>query len=498
LSETGYPAVDTSIFANLKRLLKHSAIYGIGHIVTRSLGFLLLPLYTNYIPAGEFGKAALIFTFLGIMNVIYLYGMDVAFLRHFLLYEDDQKRKALFNSAFLSIVTSASLFSAILLFKAKLFAQLIFGLPHLENLLIFSALILWFDAVGNLPFMYLRAREKSLIFIGLKFTVVLVNVVANILFIVKLKYGVSGIFAANAVSSAFALLILSPVIVRNFRPQVRKTTLFELLRFGLPYVPSGLAAVIMDLVDRFILQRLTDYTTTGIYSAGYKLGMFMALFVAAFRFAWHPFFLSVAKQENAKQIYSKVLNYFVFACSMVFLLISFFIDEIVRLRIFGFTLFGVSYWSSTRIVPVIMLSYLMYGIYVNFLIGIYLKKKTHVLPFITGTAAVINVLFNFLLIPQMGMMGAAWATLIAYFSMAAILYFVVQRWYYISYEWRKLTLLVFLSAAAFFLQRHLSFLLAPVPRLLLVLMLPVGLWIFGFFEPSAKRRILNYLAFWKR
>ncbi|RKY82886.1 hypothetical protein DRP98_08465, partial [candidate division KSB1 bacterium] len=325
-----------------------------------------------------------------------------------------------------------------------------------------------------------------------------VNVVANILFIVKLKYGVSGIFAANAVSSAFALLILSPVIVRNFRPQVRKTTLFELLRFGLPYVPSGLAAVIMDLVDRFILQRLTDYTTTGIYSAGYKLGMFMALFVAAFRFAWHPFFLSVAKQENAKQIYSKVLNYFVFACSMVFLLISFFIDEIVRLRIFGFTLFGVSYWSSTRIVPVIMLSYLMYGIYVNFLIGIYLKKKTHVLPFITGTAAVINVLFNFLLIPQMGMMGAAWATLIAYFSMAAILYFVVQRWYYISYEWRKLTLLVFLSAAAFFLQRHLSFLLPPIPRLLLVLMLPVGLWIFGFFEPSAKRRILNYLAFWKR
>ncbi|RKY73325.1 hypothetical protein DRQ00_12530, partial [candidate division KSB1 bacterium] len=127
MSETGYPAVDTSIFANLKRLLKHSAIYGIGHIVTRSLGFLLLPLYTNYIPAGEFGKAALIFTFLGIMNVIYLYGMDVAFLRHFLLYEDDQKRKALFNSAFLSIVTSASLFSAILLFKAKLFAQLIFG-----------------------------------------------------------------------------------------------------------------------------------------------------------------------------------------------------------------------------------------------------------------------------------------------------------------------------------------------------------------------------------
>ncbi|HDL17777.1 MAG TPA: hypothetical protein ENH29_01860, partial [Bacteroidetes bacterium] len=104
-----------SVAGHIKRLLQHSAVYGIGHIVTRSLGFLLLPLYTNTIPTDEFGKAALLFSFLAIMNVIYGYGMDVAFLRYVALQDDVRKQRTLFSTGLISLLVTSLLFSLILM-----------------------------------------------------------------------------------------------------------------------------------------------------------------------------------------------------------------------------------------------------------------------------------------------------------------------------------------------------------------------------------------------
>ncbi len=478
-----------TVGAHIRRLVRHSAVYGIGHILTRSLGFLLLPLYTNTIPTAEYGKAALVFSFLAIMNVFYGYGMDVAFLRYVALQDDERKQKELFSTGFLSILISSTVFSLFLLLFVRQVSLGVFGTPNEETLIRFAAGILFFDALGLMPFMALRAKEKSVPFTLLKLANVTINVAANVLFIVGLHEGVVGIFKANLLASGLTFLLLAPVWGKFFIPRFDRRIYREMLRFGLPYIPSGLAVVIMDLIDRFLLERMTDLSTTGIYSAGYKLGMFMALFIAAFRFAWHPFFLSTSRQPNAKRVFARVLTYFVLACSAVFLVISLFIGEIVRFRIFGYTLFGESYWGGTRIVPLILISYVFYGVYVNFLVGVYLEKKTHWLPAITGISAGVNVLANLLLIPRIGMMGSAWATVLAYATMAVLLYRRVSRIYPVAYEWGRVAKAASGALFLFLAQEYVFAFRSPLLKLVLILSYPVLLVLLGFLDREEKRRL---------
>jgi O-antigen/teichoic acid export membrane protein len=484
----------SSLKEHIGKLLRQSAVYGVGHIVSRSLGFLLLPLYTNTIPTDDYGFAAVLFSFLGIMHVFYSYGMDVAYLRYVALQEDVGKQKILFSTGFISLLTSAIILSVILILVRDKVSLVLFHTTGMSTLILLSAGILFFDCLAQLPFMALRAKQKSIQFASLKLASVIINIGANILFIIVLKNGVAGIFQANLVSSAITFVIVMPVFLRQFRLHFERESYFALIRFGLPYIPSGLAVVIMDLIDRIILERMAGAEVTGVYSAGYKLGMFMALFIAAFRFAWHPFFLSTSKQTNATQVFGRVLTYFVLSCAFVFLLISLYVNDLVRIKIFGFTLFGEEYWGGTAVVPIIMISYIFYGIYVNFLVGIYLHNKTYYLPWITGLAALVNIIANLILIPPMGQLGAAWATAIAYTTMAVFLYYRVRLMYPVPYEWLRIGKVAVVVLTIFILQIYIFQFQEILSKAIWIVVFFVLLWLSGFMKKSEKqylRRILS-------
>ncbi|NIV92444.1 oligosaccharide flippase family protein [candidate division KSB1 bacterium] len=467
---------------SLKRLTKHSAIYGIGHITTRLVNFLLLPVYTNQIPADEFGVYAVVYMYLAFMTIVYTYGLDAAFLRFFVLSEDTQKRRQIFSTAFWAVVVVGSLLTAIIYLNAATNSRVIISEGLYPNLFRLVSLILLFDALTFLPFLYLRAEEKSLHFVTIKFVNVLINVGLNIYFVVHLKKGVEGILLANVLASAITFALLLPILWRHVSFVFVGSELKELLRFGLPYLPSTLSIVALDLIDRFFLERLVGLEVTGIYSAGYRLGIFMNLFVAAFRFAWHPFFLSTSKQENAKEVFAKILTYFVLIASGIFLMISFFVDELVRFEIFGFTIFGEEYWESTKIVPVILLCYLINGMYVNFIVGIYLEKQTKYLPIVTGAGAIVNILANLLLIPLLGMMGAAYAKFLAYAVMAVCLYLFAQKFYAIHYEFGRLLKLAVVAAGIFYFGYFFQTPWQNWLQLSLVVAFPLILFLTGFFE----------------
>lgn len=478
-----------SVTFQIKRLLQHSAVYGIGHIVSRSLGFLLLPFYTNVFMTDEYGQIALIFTFLAIMNVIYGYGMDIAFLRYVALQDDTGKQRILFSTGFVSLLLTSTVFSIVLILFHNSVAGLLFHSILSGDYILLCAGILFFDIMALMPFMVLRAKEKAVPFTLLKLAGVVLNISGNIVFIVILDMGIAGIFWANLISSALTFLILFPIILRQFIFKFDKSIFKDLVSFGLPYVPTGLAVVAMDLIDRFFLERMTNLEITGIYSAGYKLGMFMALFVAAFRFAWHPFFLSTSKQENARQVFAKILTYFVLACSTVFLMISFFIDEIVRVEIFGFTIYGEAYWPGTAIVPFILISYIFYGVYVNFLVGVYLKKKTAMLPFITGAAAAVNIIGNLVLIPLLGMMGSAVAKVLCFFTMAALLFYKTRRLYPVRYEWGRVIRISIVAIGLFILQEYIFQFESLLLKLGLIFSFVLILIATGFLDESEKNRL---------
>ena len=480
-------------FDDLKRLSKHSVVYGVGHILSRGIGFLLLPLYTNLLSTAEYGMVALVFTFIAFVNILFLYGLDSAFLRFYALEENPEGKRRVLSTAILMTACSSVCFFLLLFFSSGSLARLVLGRPGTAPLLKMAAGILLFDALSTFPLLLLRMEEKSGRFVAYRFANVLLNLGLNILLVAYLKKGVAGVFMSNLISSAFTLAIMLPIIWRRVAPILSGELVREFLRFGLPFIPSGIASMTMELIDRYMLREMKSLELVGIYNAGYKLGLFMLLVVMAFKFAWQPFFLSLGKDESrAKESFAAVLTYFLLATSFLLLVVSFFVDDLVRLRFFGATLFGSEFWSGTQVVPVVLLAYIMMGIYLVLLPGIYLRKKTKFVPLFTGVGAVVNILGNLLMIPRWGMMGAAWATFLGYLVMALALYLVVQRFYPIHYQFPRLVKVVFISVLIFVAWRmfgHPLFM-----RVLLLLCFPLGLALIGFFTRGEWNRLRSALS----
>jgi O-antigen/teichoic acid export membrane protein len=202
---------------SLKRLTKHSAIYGIGHILTRSIGFLLLPIHTNALNPADMGVASLLFSSLGILNVVFGYGMDVAFLRHFIVAETREKRQEIFSTAFVTLFSTGVLFAAFLYFVPQPLAKVIFRSSEYGLLIRLGAGILLADVLVLLPFLVLRGLEHSVRFGLLKFVNVAANLGMNLIFVVHLKQGVPGVFKANLLASAISLITVLPVIMSWLR-----------------------------------------------------------------------------------------------------------------------------------------------------------------------------------------------------------------------------------------------------------------------------------------
>ena len=147
----------------------------------------------------------------------------------------------------------------------------------------------------------------------------------------------------------------------------------RLLKFGLPYLPAGACMILIETIDRLMLERMVGTEVLGIYHAARKLGVGMLIFVTMFRQAWQPFFLEASKEENPKPMFARVMTYFLVMAGGVFLLVSFLIDELIRLSFWGYTLIEASYWEGIGVVPILLVAYVLYGIYVNLTVGIYLE-----------------------------------------------------------------------------------------------------------------------------
>jgi O-antigen/teichoic acid export membrane protein len=418
----------------IKQLTKDTAVYGISTMVGRFLNFLLVPLYTNLFLPKEYGIQSQVYVFISILNIILLFGMDTAYMKYAVNVKNNDEDKNNFSTPYLTVmIVSFFLCLLVIIFQNPIFSLL--EIPQEYNYLIFyTSLILFLDSLTIIPFVKLRIERKAKKFALFKFLGILLNITLNFILIVKLKMGVEAIFISNLASSALTLILLSPSIFKSFKFIIDLPILRKLLKFGLPFLPAGLSSIMIQGIDRPILTQLTDLHTSGIYSANYKLGIFMMLFVSMFQYAWQPFFFQNAQEKNIKQVFSKILTYFVIAGSLILIFLSLFIDDIVKFHILGRTIIGPAFWSGLIIVPIILFGYLFNGIYYILSAGMFIEEKSSYIPFVTGIGAAINVGVNFLLIPVWGIIGAALATLVSYLVMAVAVYKITQRFYEINYE----------------------------------------------------------------
>ncbi len=428
------------MFDKIKQLTKDTAIYGVSTIVGRFLTFLLVPFYTNIFPPDEYGIIANLYIFIAILNILYIFGMDAAYLK-FASSKTSASEKDNFSTPYLAVMM-VSLILSLLIFLLKGQIISLLEIPKSYTYLIYyTSFILFTDALCVIPFIKLRIERKAKRFATFKIINILTNVFLNIVLVLYFKWGIEAVLISNLIASLLTLIIFLPEIIKNLKPVINISLLRRLVKFGLPYLPAGLGSMLIQGIDRPILTSMTDLNTVGIYNANYKLGIFMMLFVNMFQYAWQPFFLQQAEEKDAKKVFSKILTYFTFAAGVILVIISLFIDDLVKINFLGITLIGSAYWSGLVIVPIILLGYLFNGLYVVFTAGIYIEEKSLYVPLITGLAAVVNVVVNLLLIPPLGIMGAAFATLASYIVMALGLYIVTQKFYKIEYEKGKMLIL---------------------------------------------------------
>jgi len=282
-------------------------------------------------------------------------------------------------------------------------------------------------------------------------------------------------------------LATSPIILNNFSfKTISKSTLMEVLKFGLPFFPAGIFTMIMELSDRYLLEWLADTSAVGLYSAGNKLGMFGLLLVMGFSMGWTPYFLKKGKDDDAKQTFARVSKYFLGLVGIFIVLISLWIDEVVRFKFGNVTFFGEDYWSSTQVVPIILLGYYFFGLYMLQLPGVFMTKKTKWVPLFRGTGAFLTIAVNISLIPILGIVGSATAKAIAFLGMAISISLFNKKNYPIPHSWRSVLFPVIFLLIIIFLPMGFSM------KIFMSILYPV-LWIFLIANYSDRKRLVSLI-----
>jgi len=431
-----------------KNLFKQTAIYGLATVVPRMFSFFLVPLYTELLPKAEYGQVNIIFAYLIFFNVILAYGMETSFFRFYNI-EDD--KKTVVETSTVSIFWTTLLFLAVaLLFRTSVSEFLDIDVQYITYVIWILAL----DALVIIPFSKLRARQKPMFYATIKIGNVAVNLGLNLFFLIYLPeiakenpdsfisslyfedFQVGYIFVSNIVASLLTLLVLLPNYLHvkwHFDFQLWK----KMMRYGFPIMIAGIAFAINDQFDKILLKYLLPPATAeeqvGIYSACYKLGLFMVLFRTAYTLGIEPFFFSHASNENASQTYATITKYFVIFGSLMTLAVIVFADvlKLVMIR-------DSSFWDAMGVVPLIILANFFLGIYTNLSVWYKLTNQTHIGAYISIVGAIITLALNYLLIPSIGYYGSAIATIAAYGSMMLISYTLGNKYYPIPYDKKKI------------------------------------------------------------
>ena len=474
----------------MARLAGHTMIYTTGQLATRAIAFLLLPLYTNTLAPADYGVLSLAFTFAAFCQIICQLGLDSAFMRYYISAPAGDK-PPIFSTLYLLQATAAVIIAALIwLLRGPLALQLLDS-GRADWMGILAGIIL-LDTLWAYPLHLLRAEGRARGYVVFALANALLTVALNLVLVGLLQRGVTGALHASLISSGLLVLGTAPLVWRRFRlGGLSRRILRTALTFGLPFMAAGLFAVTMEQADRYLLRWLGDLETVGIYTAGYRLGMVMLLVVMGFSRAWQPFFLRRGQDEDAPALFARVSVYVAAGMSWAALLATVWMDELLHFRLGGLSLLGARYGSAGSIVPIILLGYVFFGLYVLQLPGIHLTGRTGWIVVLRGSGALVNVALNLAFIPLWGITGAAWATCIAFGVMALSIHLVNRRIYPIPYSWSRLGRVGALVALGWGLHAYWPDSLGS--HLLISALFPAGLWLTGAIPGNEWRALFRSL-----
>ncbi|MFH1120201.1 MAG: polysaccharide biosynthesis C-terminal domain-containing protein [Bacteroidota bacterium] len=432
----------------LKKLAGQTAIYGLPTILGRLLNYLLVPLYTRIFVPAEYGIVTELYAYVAFLFIILTYGMETAYFR---FAGQAEFRNKILGTSLLSLTVTSFLF-LIVVFAAAPFLSTHLGYTGNPEYVKWFALILATDAITTIPYANLRLENRPVRFAFVKVSNIVVNIGFNLFFILLCPYilsiypdsaasglighiynpeiGVGYIFISNLIASLLTFIMLIPEIpFKNL--SVDRNLLKLMLRYSWPLLIFGLAGIVNETFDRVILKHLLPengaMAQLGIYGACYKISILMTLFIQTYRYAAEPFFFDQARNNNAKETYAAMMHYFLIICLFIFLGIVLYLD-VVMLFV------GKDFREGAGVVPVLLAANLFLGVFYNLSVWFKLTDRTKTGAAISLAGAAITIALNFIMIPVMGYMGAAWATLICYASMMVISYLLGQKYFPVQYN----------------------------------------------------------------
>ena len=460
--------------SQLKKLAGQTAIYGLSSILARSINFLMIFIYTSYLNKEVVGSYTGIYALIGFLNIIFTYGMETSFFR-FSTGKNLDPEKVYHNTQ--SLLISSTLILGSLLYLAAPWLADLLDYPGQAYLFRWTALILSFDAILAIPFAKLRLTNRAIAFAGAKMINVLINVFFNLLLIVwmpnmiglgwledgflgyQLDWGVEYILLANLLANG---LIIPYVWWKDgfFKFSLDKEIIRPMWHYAIPLLFMGLAGVTNELISRLLFEyllpenfysELSAREAAGIFGTSVKLAILMNLVIQAFKYAAEPFFFGKSTDKESPKLYAHVMHAFIIFCSALMISISVNLDLMARLFPKG-----EGYETAFFIVPILLMGYLLLGVYFNLSIWFKVTDKTKFSFWITLIGAIVSIILIFTLVPILGYLGGALSTLGCYLVMTSICFWYGQKFYPIPYQTKKgLFYLIFafgLSYAGFYIE----------------------------------------------
>jgi O-antigen/teichoic acid export membrane protein len=427
----------------VKQLIQRSSIYTLGNILPQAVNYFLLPVLTRYLSPYDFGILSSMQALSAILLVFFTVAFDRALPRMYYDYESEDRRKTLLGTIFFAILIASTVLAVVLFLARGLVARMFRSIPFFPYYAytIGTAFVIAYSLVPKATYRILGRAGTFFTFSIAQFVLPTIIVLVNV---VALRRGAVGFVEARF----FGNLILLPVFLLSNRTLARFKLDFGILkkcvRFSLPFVPTLISAWALNLSNRIFLERYLSLDEVGIYSLGLRIAQVAILLQTGINAAYNPFFYKTASEleaESAKKIlykynaiYMMVGVYLAFAVVMLS-------KEAIQLFI------DARYLRAHEIIPVISISYLFNsGSGLTNLFIYQVKKSSKVMTFVL-IGAVINVVLNVILIPRMGAFGAAYSSLISFFSVFVMKYAYARRAFFIPFDWKLIGVAVVISVA---------------------------------------------------
>lgn len=429
-------------------LLRQMLVYGVGDSTTAVLGLLMLPVLTRYLTPTDYGIVAMLAVVEAMARSVFRWGLDLAFIRLYVDCTTDEARQVLASTVFLFLVAANGVLTAGGVAGSAWLADHVGGIPQQQTLIAVTFFNVFVSSFFFIPYQVLRVREQSGQYVALSLLRTVGHVALRLGLVAGAHLGIVGVVAADTAITIVMTLVLVPLFVPIIRPIFSRDVLAQALRFALPRVPHNIAQQSLSLMDRYFLKAYGTLADVGLYHVGAAFGLVLKFALGTFETAWTPFFLNAMREPDAKRTYREIATPVVAVLVLLVAGVSALADDAIRLFA------SESFHAASRVTPWIAIAVLFQGLYLIGSIGLIITKRTAAYPVATLSAALAGIAANVLLIPRVGMMGAAWANIAAYGTLTLVATTLSWRVYPVSYDWSRLArigiagLLAYWAAAA--------------------------------------------------